>query len=117
MVSFRFSPGTLALHVVIGQMQLLIDRKALGQTKELKNRVKDICLEFADRETSHFFISNCYQFHQIFQTYQKCNFKHLFSPFFCKIYKYITNNVGKSLESSNAVKETYLFRQKIQFYS
>lgn len=59
MVSFRFSPGTLALHVVIGQMQLLIDRKALGQTKELKNRVKDICLEFSDRETSHFFISNC----------------------------------------------------------
>lgn len=44
MVSFRFSPGTLALHVVIGQMQLLIDRKALGQTKEMKNRVKDICL-------------------------------------------------------------------------
>lgn len=47
----------------------------------------------------------------------KMRFQTFVSPFFCKIYKYITDSVGKSLESSNAVKETYLFRQKIQFYS
>lgn len=36
----------------------------------------------------------------------KMQFRTFVSPLFCTNYKYITNNVERSLESSNAVKET-----------
>lgn len=94
MVSFRFSPGTLVRHVVIGQIQLLIDGKALGHAKELKSRVKDMCLELIDRETSYLFISNCYQYFTKYLKYIKKSIflNNICFPLFNNIYKYDTYN-------------------------
>lgn len=92
MVSFRFSPGTLVRHVVIGQIQLLIDGKALGHAKELKSRVKDMCLGLIDRETSYLFISNCYQYFISNISKNLFFLNNICFPLFNNIYKYDTYN-------------------------